>query len=245
MGGLSICRIAALYGSVDALYRDLMPDRLSKLAAYVSPLTDAEHATIGRIAVLWGQLEFYVEELLEALNPLSKKESKELDFGNMRISKKVRLLRSFSDREVDEEKRSKIDEFCCSIENTRDSRNDIFHGIWGWRAYNRSKEMIPSARKSKNPNDPFRFDRLPDVELQMCQTARIGHRLVETYWNCTPEVRTSRFVHHSDDADDAWMMKWCDENPILSDPKVANPIDGQLTRFERLLPTKLLTDKGG
>ena len=48
-----------------------MSDPLEFLAGYVSPLTDVEHATIGRIALLWGQADHFVEQLLPVVSELS------------------------------------------------------------------------------------------------------------------------------------------------------------------------------
>ena len=110
-----------------------MNDPLEFLPGYVSPITDKEHATIGRIALLWGQIEHFVEQLLPTVTGLTHEEMDALQISSKTIASKVDFLSKASARIKIDGIREDVGRFCAIIHETKKQRNHIFHGMWGWR----------------------------------------------------------------------------------------------------------------
>ena len=104
---------------------------LEYVAGYVSPLTDKEHAQLGRIAVLWGQIENFVDELLEHVSGLSWNELEGLGVTTKPMATKASFLNQVRHRHEDAATAEKIGDFCALIHETKAARNDAFHGMWG------------------------------------------------------------------------------------------------------------------
>ncbi|MEB3414555.1 hypothetical protein VCJ71_00605 [Alteriqipengyuania sp. WL0013] len=211
-------------------------DPLEYVAGYISPLTDNEHARIGRIAVLWGQVEYFVDELLEYLTGFSRSELEALGVTDRPTASKVDFLLKVKERNDDGEYRERVTEFCRLIHETRPSRNQLFHGMWGWRALDRKKRMVPAARRSDAPKQPFKATQLSGLERKLCKTSRLGQDLCAPLFGAQHRAKLNRFVHHDDDDDIRWMTDWCERNPINGDHLDRAWKDGQLPRLRALLP---------
>lgn len=75
-----------------------MSDPIEFFPGYVSPLTDKEHARIGRIALLWGQIEHFVEALIPRVSGLSVEELKALKVPDKPVGSKVLFLKAAANR---------------------------------------------------------------------------------------------------------------------------------------------------
>lgn len=216
-----------------------MNDPLEYLPGYVSPLTDMEHATLGRIAILWGQIEHFVEELLPMVTGLSYEEMEALQINSKTISSKVDFLKTAVGRIKDEAIRTQIVEFCAIIHETKTQRNHIFHGIWGWRADERTKRVFPAAWKRSDPGAPFDYQKLPVLEKKLCKAARMGFNLFTRWHGERVPLHPSRFVHHNAQNDPPiWLLQWSKRNPWDDDSQDRIERAGQLPRRSSLFPQR-------
>ena len=217
-----------------------MVDDLTYYPAYVSPLTDKDHATIGRIVVLWGQIEYLVDCLLPRVSDLKWSELKALQVDNKNTSSKVGLLKELRNRLPDAEKQDQVFEFCMMIDNTKVRRNHLMHGIWGWRGNSREKSIRAASRKRSAPGQPLYRRDLTKFEKELCACSRLGQDLVYLFDKYPYRPMYSRFFHHDDsvNAHPTWMKNWTAENPNDSEEFRRNHEIGQLPRLNRHYPEK-------
>lgn len=214
-------------------------DPLEYIAGYVSPLTDKEHAQIGRIAVLWGQIEYFIDQLLEHVSGMTWEELTALGVADKSISAKVNWLDRIKRRVADEDTRSKIGNFCAIIHETKTDRNHVFHGIWGWRADDRTKKVTPAARKSSNPGQPFLYTRLPALEKKLCRCSRMGADLCNPLWHPTARPMWTKYVHHGvKGGAPEWMKEWSARTRVSDDVLDQSSKAVQLPRPKRLFVSK-------
>ena len=136
-----------------------MTDPLEFFPGYVSPLTDKEHATIGRIALLWGQIEHFVDGLLPEISGLSREQLEALQVKEKPMASKVAFLKASAKRHNHGPTGQSVAEFCKLVEDTKTQRNHAFHGIWGWRGDDRTERVYPAAQKESDPQSPFEIAR--------------------------------------------------------------------------------------
>jgi hypothetical protein len=214
-------------------------DPLEYVPGYVSPLTDKEHARIGRIAILWGQIEFFVEELLTHVSGMAWEELEVLQVTSKTIASKVDYLDRIKARHHDPDYRQKVGDFCAIIHETKTSRNHVFHGVWGWRAEDRTKTMTPAARKSSAPNQPFRYTQLPALEKKLCKCSRMGADLCNPMWHPTARPKLTRYIHHGVEGPaPQWMRQWTERNPLADVVLESSSKAAQLPRLRVLFPQK-------
>lgn len=213
-----------------------MTDPLEFSPGYVSPLTDKEHATIGRIALLWGQIEHFVDELLPEISGLSREQLEALQVKEKPMASKVSFLKASAKRHNHEPTSQSVAKFCGLVEDTKMQRNHIFHGIWGWRGDDRTERVYPAARKESDPHSPFAAEKLPGLEKKLCKCSRLGFDLVaRVSYGQLQRPHPSRFFHHSSPADpQGWLMQWTKHNPWGGDGPDYIEKAGQLPR--RYLP---------
>lgn len=217
-----------------------MSDPLEFLSGYVSPVTDKEHATIGRIAILWGQIEHFVEELLPHVTGLRWGELEALQITSKSISSKVDYLTAATARLTNTEYRNGVRAFCAIIHETKTQRNHIFHGMWGWRGDGRTQRVFAAARKKADPQAPFAASKLSALEKKLCRCSRMGFDLVVIHvLGQDGRPHPSRFFHHSVEGDaPEWLMQWSARNPWAGDHPDRIEQAGQLPRLSRLYPER-------
>lgn len=215
-----------------------MSDPLEFFAGYVSPLTDVEHATIGRIALLWGQVDHFVEQLMPVVSKLSWEQLKALQITEKPVGSKVGFLKASAKKLSDEALQEQIVSFCALVDDCKAHRNRVFHGMWGWRGERRTGKVIPAARKESEPHNPFPASKLPALERKLCKASRSGFDLVTTLvFRQTVRPHPSRFLHHgASDATPEWFEQWTAHNPWDGDTQDRIEIAGQLPRRLRLYP---------
>jgi hypothetical protein len=185
------------------------------IPGYISPLTEDQHAQIGRIALLWGQVEHFVEQLTPHVTGLSWDELDALGVSDKPIGAKALFLKAASARLGDEETKLRVREFCAAIEDTKVARNHAFHGIWGWRGDKRTKQIFPAARKTSMPHAPLKATQLPGLEKRLCRCSRLGFDLLIHFDTPGLKIQYSRFLHHGDrETRPEWFHQWTRRNPI-------------------------------
>ena len=217
-----------------------MSDPLEFLAGYVSPLTDVEHATIGRIALLWGQADHFVEQLLPVVSELSWEQLKALQIPDKPLGSKVVFLKASAKKLSEASLREQVLTFCALIDDCKAHRNHVFHGMWGWRGDQRTGRVIPAARKESELHNPFPSSKLPALERKLCRASRAGFDLVTTLvFRQNVRPHPSRFLHHgAPGGAPEWFEQWTSQNPWDGDTQDRIEIAGQLPRRARLYPEK-------
>jgi hypothetical protein len=192
-----------------------MSDPLEFIPGYVSPLTDRQHAQIGRIAILWGQVEHFVEQLLPRITGLSWKELEALGVTEKPIGSKVNFLKAAASRITDDDLKNEVRALCAAIDDTKVARNHLFHGIWGWRGDKRTKNVFPAARKTSAPHAPLKATQLPYLEKKLCRCSRMAIDIIQLLENPPMRTKYTRFLHHGDkDVAPQWFRQWSERNPL-------------------------------
>lgn len=216
-----------------------MSDPLEFIPGYVSPLTEMDHARIGRIAILWGQIEHFVEIILPHVTGLSWDELIAIRVADKPIATKVDLLNQARNRLADDDIAKKVRDFCASINDTKVQRNHLFHGLWGWRASGRTQTVVPAARKTSNPDQPLKAAQLPGLEKRLCQCSRIGIDLVMHFHSEGYRVKYSRYLHHDgQEAAPEWLQQWAESHPLDDVALDRSSKPGRLPHLEQPNPHK-------
>lgn len=184
---------------------DLMP-------AFISPLTDQEHARLGRIAVLWGHLDFILDELiLHILNLTVEQRAKFI--GEKPMGPKLEFIRPELGKIKHDDARSKAKEFFRLLNDTKAKRNHVFHGVWGWRAPPKKKKPEICARHPKSLQNPVRNSDLTALERTLCQASHAGFRALELLREWTPSEGPARFAHGKGPPPE-WYVQWTEQHPL-------------------------------
>lgn len=201
-----------------------------QLPAFVSPLTDKEHAQLGRIAVLWGQADWLIDEIMLTALSLTRKQQETL-IGEKPLGPKLDMLKPhLSDIQPDAAQTAaraihKI------LNDTKAQRNHAFHGIWGWRANTRSKTIERCSRHPKALHNPIKVTDLPRLERALCEAVTQGIMAVWLIRGEQPVAGVVRFLHGRDRDAPPWFQQWSEQHPLLGDNWDRNWSAGQLPRL--------------
>ena len=190
------------------------------------------------MAILWGQVEFFVERLMPRVSGLSWQELETLGVAAKPIASKVAFLSAARKRLKDDDVAKEVQAFCDLIQETKTARNHVFHGIWGWRGTARTERVEPAARKQSTPKQPFKAAKLPDLERKLAKCSRMGADLCAGFWGWNERARLTRFFHHDggDNAAPKWLLQWSERNPVDDAVLDRSAKEGQLLRLSALFP---------
>jgi hypothetical protein len=139
---------------------------------FYSPLTHDQHAQLGRIAVLWGQIDMIVDNLLTDVVAIEPELRQHL-FADKPIGAKLDALKVFVRRMPDGIEKSEVKLFVDLVDSAKAERNQCFHGVWGFRVTNR-QTVEAAAQHHRQPENPFRATALPSLERKLCQISHQG-----------------------------------------------------------------------
>jgi hypothetical protein len=141
-------------------------------------LTHDQHARLGRIAVLWGQIDMILDQLLQVGTGLNGKQLRTFA-GEKPTGAKLEMLGNHLDDLHPRSGRNLAEQFRTMADQIKGQRNRCFHGVWGFRP-TRRQTVIAAAGHYKELHNPVTAEQLPALEKKLCQTARVGTRaLVE------------------------------------------------------------------
>ena len=140
--------------------------------AFVSPLTHDQHAQIGRISILWGQIDTFVDGLLTFVLGITPELRFEL-FSEKQVGAKLDALRKFALKLPTAAKRQQVLTFIKYVDESKSLRNMCFHGAWGFHVTKR-RTVEAAAKHYKQPDKPFKASELPKLERKLCQTSHQG-----------------------------------------------------------------------
>jgi len=187
------------------------------MPAYASPLTHDEHAALGRLAVLWGQVDFILDELLLDVIDLTIAQRATL-VGDKPIGSKLEMLKKHLQQVTNAAAIPLLKRFAELIDETKSQRNHSFHGCWGWRVDQRRQKLSVGARHAKavtNPVSPLMF---PEIQKKLCECSRVGLDAVFLLRG-RPSLPTSGRFFFGDTLLEVpkWLREWIRQNP-LTDP---------------------------
>ena len=182
------------------------------LPPFISPLTHDQHARLGRIAIVWGQIDMILDQLLRIALKITYKQQRTL-IGEKPIGAKLEML-SANLAELDGQKGQELArEFWDLANQTKTQRNRCFHGVWGFRTI-RENVVIAAASHFKAGNDPVRATQLPALERKLCKTARVGLlALTELHEHFTDDA-SGRLFHGQSANPPAWLQGWIERHPL-------------------------------
>ncbi len=216
-----------------------MTESLEFIPAFISPLTDKEHATIGRIALLWGQIEYLIDDLMCLVSGQSWDQLRENPEMVKHVSQKIRFLKKEAERRLEPAGTDMVLSFCAFVQDTKFARNDVFHGIWGWRADRRKRIVFPAARKSRAPWQPFPAAKLVSLEKKLCRCSRMGADLCQNLRKENVSYIYSRFIHHNErEPAPEWLRQWSDRYPLDIQLLGRTAEKGELPRLDKLFPDR-------
>jgi hypothetical protein len=182
------------------------------LAPFLSPLTHDQHAQIGRLAVVWGQIDMVLDQLLQHTMGLTGKQRQTL-VGEKPIGAKLDMLAQHIDDIEDETTRYFTRRFWDLANQTKSHRNRCFHGVWGWWAAPR-KKMIPAAAHFKSLENPVKSTDLTALEKKLCRTSRVGFEALRRLADFGDFKGCSRLTHGSGLFIPPWIQEWIEQHPL-------------------------------
>jgi len=104
--------------------------------AFKVPFDEEQLVLMGLIAAVWGQIDFYINQLIQSLHGIDHRQRRLL-VKDTTIGPKLDLLLKSIDRAVDDRARDAIREAVGATKRTVERRNACAHGIWGiWTGEN-------------------------------------------------------------------------------------------------------------
>jgi hypothetical protein len=213
-------------------------DPLEFVPGYISPLTDKEHARIGRIAILWGQIELQTEDLLVLVTKLSWEELEALQITDKPMGQRVSFLTIAGKRLKNPTLEARLKAFIGLINDTKTSRNHVFHGMWSWRANSRKQTVEACARRTKEPTVPMKVAQLIKLEKSLCRCSRLGYDLGWEMRGTTSRTKYTRFIHLAESGAPQWLRQWSERNPLDDVALDRSAKGGKLPRLDALHPPK-------
>jgi hypothetical protein len=176
--------------------------------AFISPLTHEQHAQIGRIAVLWGQIDMFVDSLLTFVLGIEAELRFNL-FADKQIGAKLDLLRKYCRSENTNANRNQVRLFLGAVDDVKAERNQCFHGVWGFRV-GKNQTISAAAQHHKQPEKPFDANSLSKLERKLCRASYEGALALSMYEVAMPLDGAQPLFHGASDGfvDEEWFQEW-------------------------------------
>lgn len=152
-----------------------MKDHLLIDPTFAVPLDATQLHDLGVLAVLWGQIDFMLDEILAHLHAFDEKQRAEFLTEKM-IGAKVEMLAKGYAR-LPEELHDQAKDLVRRINNLKQRRNTAFHGVWGWHLEKRSKTRQPAAFHHKTKDNPVRSQDLRPMAREMIECSKVAGRI--------------------------------------------------------------------
>lgn len=206
-----------------------MTDDLEFVPPFLSPLTHDQHARIGRIALVWGQVDMMLDLMLDHFLGITTVQRRLL-IGEKPIGAKLDLLNGQIKDITDAELKKATHEFWDLANQTKTQRNKCFHGIWGLRCV-RKNTVVPGASHFRSIGDPLKITQLPALEKKLCKTARAGMRVL-VHLGQFQDHGSSHLFHGRGPAP-AWLEEWIGQHRVDDDSLDRRWKLGQLLYLEK------------
>lgn len=188
-----------------------MSNHLEFVPPFISPLTHDQHARLGRIAVLWGQIDMILDYMLDVALDLKPRQRMTL-IGEKPIGAKLDMLSNHFDDIKDQKARELARQFWDLAHQTKTIRNRCFHGVWGFRV-GKPHKVTAAATHFKSGADPVRSTQLPALEKKLCRTARVGMDALILLHEFNRKSGCNRLYHGPGDPPE-WLEEWREQHPL-------------------------------
>lgn len=99
--------------------------------AFRVPFDEEQLVLMGLIAVVWGQIDFWINQIIQSLHGIDYAQRKLL-LGDKTIGPKLDLITKSLDRVADDAVREAIRQAVAATRTTLERRNAAAHGMWGF-----------------------------------------------------------------------------------------------------------------
>lgn len=200
------------------------------LAAYISPLTDKQHAQLGRIAVLWGYADYLLDFILQTATGLNNEQHREF-VRDKPFGAKLETLRTHLSNITDDEARDAAKMFRMALNNTKTKRNQAFHVAWGWRSDEGKADPQICSRHHTTPHNPTKASDLTKLEADLCSATALG-MFAYTRINKAPTNKgVIRFLHGASGNPPEEFLQWLEQHPLRDDNLDRSWKEGELPRL--------------
>jgi hypothetical protein len=146
--------------------------------AFAVPLTPEQLHDLGVIAVIWGQIDFMLDEILAHVHAFDKAQ-RDAFLTDKMIGTKVEMLTKEHERLPPELHGLAVD-LVKRINRLKQRRNSAFHGVWGWRLEKRSKTRQVAAYHHKTRDNPLRAQNLRAMTQEMIDCSKVAGQLMSS-----------------------------------------------------------------
>lgn len=210
------------------------------MPAWVSPLTDKQHAQLGRICVLWGQIDLMLDHILQWAYGFSDPQWKGLEIADKPLGAKLSLLQKSFTSVGDATILSYMRELYEVLNEIKVHRNHAVHGMWGWRVDPRKESVVVCARAQKAPQQPLGPRHLPRLERALCYASNVALRAFMGSHNQPTEgaIISGMFFHGEPNTFPEFLTQWQERHPLDAATLDRSFREGQLPRLAVSLPEK-------
>lgn len=144
--------------------------------AFAVPLTQLELLTLGYITLVWGQIDFLLDEILMFAHEFDAEQRKQFLTDKPIGGKLDMLVKNIS--RLDPEIQGTATAFADLLRATKQQRNSACHGVWGWKWEKRSKTRQVAVRHSTTINNPVHATQLRGLADQLTEASLLGSQLM-------------------------------------------------------------------
>lgn len=146
----------------------------STYPAFQIPLSDKEVATIGLIAVVWGQIDMLLDEVLLFAHEIDVDQRRELLGDTKQIGSKLDLVARGLNRIHPKETRALLQGVLEKLQSLKRDRNSLFHGCWGFKFDRKTKDFTDRGTLYQpSPDNPLRPSRLSPLLTELTECSRL------------------------------------------------------------------------
>lgn len=140
--------------------------------AFAVPLTAQELHDLGVIAVVWGQIDFQLDQILA--HALAFDPDQQASFiAEKPMQAKLDMLKADYAR-LPKRFHKQAAELLKRLSALKQSRNSAFHGVWGWRLEKRSQTLQVAAYHPKTKDNPLRPIQLRGMAEELIDCSKLA-----------------------------------------------------------------------
>jgi hypothetical protein len=143
---------------------------------FAVPLNPFELCQLGAIAVVWGQLDYMLDEILAHAHAFDMHQRKQFLTDKM-MATKVEMLSKDLDR-LPESLHERARALVVAINAAKPDRNCAFHGVWGWHVSKRKQTREVAAFHSRRENNPLKPIQLRKLLEQLVAASKLAGEIM-------------------------------------------------------------------
>ncbi|MGQ2991497.1 MAG: hypothetical protein ACT6RD_12970 [Brevundimonas sp.] len=165
--------------------------------AFAVPLTPTQLHDLGVIAVVWGQIDFILDEIICHVHAFDHNQRATF-VTDKQIAAKLDLLRSDYTR-LPKRLHAGCADLIKRVAQIKQNRNSAFHGVWGWKWETRSKTRQVGAFHSRTKNNPLRPIQLAGMAEELISLSKLAGSIMADLHGM-PFVTASQFTWGAEDS---------------------------------------------